>query len=51
MFDGSEFEPDKADMIQNGIEDVTDEIQKMSMRLSIFLLITKKPILKLRRKR
>ena len=28
LIDGSEFEPDKADMIRNGIEDVTDEIQK-----------------------
>lgn len=28
LIDGSEFEPDKADMFRNGIEDVTDEIQK-----------------------
>ena len=28
LIDGSEFEPDKADMIQNRITDITDEIQK-----------------------
>lgn len=37
LIDGSEFEPDKADMIRNGIEDVTDEIQKnISAIINIF---------------
>lgn len=37
LIDGSEFEPDKADMIRNGIEDVTDEIQKnVNATINIF---------------